>query len=49
MAEDAQERTELPTQRRRDEARKRGELARSHELNNAAVVLATGMGLQFLG
>jgi flagellar biosynthetic protein FlhB len=49
MAEDAQERTELPTQRRRDEARKRGELARSHELNTAAVVLATGMGLQFLG
>jgi flagellar biosynthetic protein FlhB len=49
MAEDAQERTELPTQKRRDEARKRGELPRSHELNTAAVVLVTGMGLQFLG
>jgi len=49
MAEDAQERTELPTQKRRDEARKRGELPRSHELNTAAVVLVTGMGLEFLG
>ena len=49
MAEDAQERTELPTQKRRDEARKRGELPRSHELNTAAVVLITGMGLQLLG
>jgi flagellar biosynthetic protein FlhB len=49
MAEDAQDRTELPTQKRRDEARKRGELPRSHELNTAAVVLVTGMGLEFLG
>src|ERR1700691_5033597 len=49
MAEDAQERTELPTQKRRDEARKRGELPRSHELNTAAVVMITGLGLELLG
>jgi flagellar biosynthesis protein FlhB len=49
MAEGSQERTELPTQKRRDEARKRGELPRSHELNTAAVVMITGLGLQLLG
>jgi flagellar biosynthetic protein FlhB len=49
MAEDSQDRTELPTQKRRDEARKRGELPRSHELNTAAVVMITGLGLQLLG
>jgi flagellar biosynthetic protein FlhB len=49
MAEDSQERTELPTQKRRDDARKRGELPRSHELNTAAVVMITGLGLQLLG
>jgi flagellar biosynthesis protein FlhB len=49
MAENAQDRTELPTQKRRDEARKRGELPRSQDLNTAAVVLIAGMGLQLLG
>jgi flagellar biosynthetic protein FlhB len=49
MAEDTQDRTELPTQKRRDDARKRGEVPRSQDLNTAAVVLITGMGLQFLG
>ena len=49
MAEDTQDRTELPTQKRRDDARKRGEVPRSQELNTAAVVLITGIGLQFLG
>src|SRR5471032_2879559 len=49
MAESKQDRTELPTQKRRDEARKRGELPRSQDLNTAAVVLIAGLGLQFLG
>jgi len=49
MAESAQERTELPTQKRRDEARKRGELPRSQDLNTAAVVLVSALGLEFLG
>lgn len=49
MAENAQDRTELPTQKRRDEARKRGELPRSQDLNAAAVVLMAGLGLQLLG
>jgi len=49
MAEGAQDRTELPTQKRRDEARKRGELPRSQDLSTAAVVLIVGVGLQLLG
>jgi flagellar biosynthesis protein FlhB len=49
MAENAQERTELPTQKRREEARRKGQIARSPELNAAAVVLIAGAGLYFLG
>ncbi len=46
MAEmDFQERTEQATQKRRDEARRRGQVARSRELNIAAVLLAGAMVL----
>jgi len=49
MAENSQERTELPTQKRREEARRKGQIPRSPELNAAAVVLIAGAGLYFLG
>ena len=49
MADTAQERTEQPTQRRLDEARERGELPRSVDLNTAAVVLVAGASLNLLG
>ena len=44
-----QERTEQPTQKRLEEARKQGQVPRSPELNAAAVVLIAGVGLHFLG
>jgi flagellar biosynthesis protein FlhB len=47
--DDSEERTELPTQKRLDEARKKGQIPRSIELNTAAVVLVAGAGLHFLG
>ena len=49
MAENDAERTEQPTQKRLDEARKNGQIPRSTELNAAAVVLIAGGGLHFLG
>jgi flagellar biosynthetic protein FlhB len=49
MAEDDLERTEQPTQKRLDEARKKGQVPRSTELNTAAVVLIAGAGLHFVG
>lgn len=49
MAEDDAERTEQPTQKRLDEARKNGQIARSTDLNTAAVVLFAGGALHFLG
>jgi flagellar biosynthetic protein FlhB len=49
MAENEQERTEQPTQKRLDEARKKGQIPRSTELNAAAVILVVGGGLHFLG
>lgn len=46
MAEmDFQERTEQATQKRRDDARRRGQVARSRELNIAAVLLAGALAL----
>jgi flagellar biosynthesis protein FlhB len=48
-ADDAAERTELPTQKRIDEARKKGQIPRSIELNTATVVLVAGGALYFLG
>jgi flagellar biosynthetic protein FlhB len=44
-----QERTEQPTQKRLEEARRHGQLPRSPELTAAAVVLIAGMALKFLG
>jgi flagellar biosynthesis protein FlhB len=50
MADDSDaERTEQPTQKRLDEARKKGQIPRSQELNAAAVVLMAGAGLNFTG
>src|SRR6185312_13071145 len=49
MADEDSERTERPTQKRLDEARKKGQVPRSPELTTAAVVLIAGGGLHFLG
>ncbi|HEY3786338.1 MAG TPA: flagellar biosynthesis protein FlhB [Steroidobacteraceae bacterium] len=49
MAENEQERTEQPTPKRREEARKKGQVPRSMELSAAAVLLTAGGGLHFLG
>jgi flagellar biosynthesis protein FlhB len=49
MAENDSDRTEQPTARRLEEARKKGQIPRSPELNAAAVVLIAGAGLQLLG
>ncbi|MFI4913932.1 MAG: flagellar biosynthesis protein FlhB [Steroidobacterales bacterium] len=46
---DDNERTESPTQKRLDDARKRGQVPRSRDLTAAAVVLAGGVGLRTLG
>jgi flagellar biosynthetic protein FlhB len=47
--ENGQDRTELPTQKRLDEARKSGQVPRSRELTTAAVVLAAGIGMRYSG
>jgi flagellar biosynthesis protein FlhB len=47
--ENGQEKTEQPTSKRLEEARKNGQIARSTELNAAAVLLLAGGGLQVLG
>lgn len=50
MAEESfQEKTELATPKRREEARRKGQVARSQELNSAIVLLAALVGLYFLG
>src|ERR1700742_1736333 len=50
MAENEQaERTEQPTPKRLEEARKKGQVVRSSELSAAAVILTVGGGLHFLG
>ena len=49
MAEQDMERTERPTPKRLEEARKNGQVPRSTELNTAAVVLIAGAGLHFMG
>lgn len=48
-AESAQERTEQPTPKRLDEARKKGQIARSRELNTTLVLLAGAGGMIFMG
>jgi flagellar biosynthesis protein FlhB len=47
--ENGQDRTEQPTQKRLDEARKSGQVPRSRELTTAAVVLVAGLALRFTG
>jgi len=49
MAENDAERTERPTPKRLEEARKKGQVPRSTDLNAAAVVLIAGAGLHFVG
>jgi len=51
MAENdnGQDRTEQPTQKRLDEARRSGQVPRSRDLTTAAVVLIAGIGLRFSG
>ncbi|MBS0387331.1 MAG: flagellar biosynthesis protein FlhB [Proteobacteria bacterium] len=46
---DNRDRTESPTQKRIDDARKRGQVPRSRDLGAAAVTLAGGLGLYSLG
>ncbi|MGC1459812.1 MAG: flagellar biosynthesis protein FlhB [Steroidobacteraceae bacterium] len=51
MAENqnGQDRTEQPTQKRLDEARRSGQVPRSRDLTTAAVVLTAGLGMRFAG
>ena len=49
MAENETERTEQPTAKRLEEARRKGQIPRSTELSAAAVILAVGGGLHYLG
>jgi flagellar biosynthetic protein FlhB len=49
MAEGADDKTEQPTQKKLDEARKKGQVPRSTELSAAAVILIVGAGLRYLG
>jgi flagellar biosynthesis protein FlhB len=49
MAENDAEKTEQPTPKRLEEARKQGQVPRSHELSSAAVILTVGGGLHYLG
>ena len=42
--ENGQEKTEQPTEKRRREAREKGDIARSRELNTVIGVLAAGAG-----
>jgi flagellar biosynthetic protein FlhB len=47
--ESGQDRTEQPTQKRLDEARRSGQVPRSRDLSTAAVVLIAGLGMRFSG
>ena len=50
MAEDSDlEKTEQPSQRRLDQAKEDGQVARSHELSTFAILLAGGVVLWFMG
>jgi len=51
MAEhqDSQERTEQPTQRRKQQSREKGQVPRSRELNTLLSLLVAALGLIFLG
>src|SRR5258708_6940303 len=49
MSEEGFDKTELPTQRRRDEARARGQFAYSHELINGLLLMAGTVALWWGG
>ena len=50
MAEDSgQERTEQPTARRKQQAREKGQVASSRELNTMLMMMVAGLGLLFYG
>ncbi|MGB0893684.1 MAG: flagellar biosynthesis protein FlhB [Parashewanella sp.] len=49
MADDSGERTEEPTSRRLQQAREKGQVARSKELGTSAVLLAASIALAMLG
>src|SRR5687767_6150895 len=46
---DAEERTESPTPKRLEEARKKGQIPRSRDLSTAAVMMTGAAGLYYLG
>ncbi len=48
-AADAEERTESATPKRREEARRRGQIPRSRDLSTAAVMMTGAAGLYYLG
>src|SRR5215213_8200903 len=49
MADTEQEKTEAPTQRRRDEAREEGKIARSQELSTAILLCTSALALTVAG
>lgn len=49
MAEDSGDKTELPSEHRRQEVREKGNVARSADLNSASLVLAAASALHFYG
>ncbi|MBS0205392.1 MAG: EscU/YscU/HrcU family type III secretion system export apparatus switch protein [Planctomycetes bacterium] len=49
MSEDNSDKTELPTQRRREEARAQGQFAYSHELLNGLLLMTGTVGLWWCG
>lgn len=49
MAGDAGDKTELPTPRRRQEARDKGQIARSHDLASALLLLGAMLCLRWMG
>ncbi len=49
MADDAGDKSEAPTPRRRSESRQRGQVAKSQELNAAALLLTAMIGLALFG
>lgn len=49
MAETDQERTEEPTQKKLDDAKKKGQIARSKEMGTLGVLLSAAVGMIFVG
>ncbi len=49
MANDVGEKTESPTPRRREEAREKGQVARSNDLSAALLLLGGMIGLRIMG